>query len=87
MKAKHKPFYKMMGSIIKRERLEAGLTVGDLAKLADEQHKTIVHIESGKPFSMHHLVWMKNELGISFDNLNEYKESTDGEIKSITDLI
>jgi len=87
MKAEYKPFYKRVGSLVRRERLASGLTVGQLARNVGEQHKTIKHIESGKPFSMHHMVWMRNELGISFDNLNRYTESTHDEIKTISDLL
>ena len=87
MKEYNKPFYIRLGAVVKRERIASGLTVGDLSMLSGEQNKTIRHIEDGKPFSMHHMTWMREELGIKFDNL-KYTESNNGEeIKTLTDLI
>ena len=88
MKAENKPFYKVVGAIIKRRRLEFGLTVGQLSKLVDEQHATIKHIEAGKPFMLHHLMWMDQELNIGIEDIYNYREINSGkeETKGITRL-
>lgn len=70
-------FYKLVGQACQVARERRRITITQLEKLSGEQHKTIRSIESGRPHSLHHAVWMKNILGIEINNIIRDMEGKD----------
>lgn len=70
-------FYKKVGQACQVARERRRITITQLEKLSGEQHKTIRSIESGRPHSLHHAVWMKNILGIDLNDIIRDMEGKD----------
>lgn len=73
-------FYLMVGKSLTKERGRRNITIAQLAKRSGEQTKTIKGIESGRPCSLHHVVWLVKVLGI---DINEIIGGNSGEESSI----
>lgn len=68
-KQNQEKFYGLVGRALQIARQRRNMSITQLSSLSGEQHKTIRGIESGKPHSLHHVVWMKNILGIDVNGI------------------
>lgn len=64
-----KKFYEEFGARIKTARERKNLTLADVARLSGEQYHTIDRIEFGKAFTAHQLIWMREILDLSIDEV------------------
>ena len=89
MKEYKKKLYSAVGALVQKERVRRGLSIGELSRIVDEQNMTIRRIEKGSPCSLHHLLWMAQELNISIADIYKYREIQHGEeeITGLNDLI
>lgn len=70
MKARYdQEFYTSFAKIFCAAMQEKGYTTNRLATAIDEQYTTIKRIENGEGFLVHHLVWIKNVLDITVEDL------------------
>lgn len=65
----HAAFYKSLGRALTVARERRRLSIAQLSSVSGQHHKTIRGIEAGNPTSMHHLLWMKRELGIDVNDV------------------
>lgn len=71
-------FYVLVGRTLQVARQRRNMSIAQLATSSREQHKTIRAIESGKPHSLHHAVWMKNILGLDLNSIVRDMEGISG---------
>lgn len=64
-----KDFYDALGFEIERQRKRKGTTRYGLARAADQQIGTVTRIENGKSCLVHQLLWLREQLGVSADEL------------------
>lgn len=79
MKARYdQQFYRDFAKRFCAAMHEQGYTTNRLATVVDEQYTTIKRIEDGEGFLVHHLIWIKNVLGITIeDSLNSRGNNND----------
>jgi hypothetical protein len=80
-------FYARVGRVLTDMMKQKNISIGEIKRISGEQDITIRRILNGKCCSLHHMVWMRNILGI---NLNEIisndTEGSHGEAEGIVDV-
>jgi predicted transcriptional regulator len=75
-------FRKALGAALTDARKRLNISIPQLSKSSGEQHKTIVSIESGNVCSMHHILWMREILGIDINKVIKDSEGIQYEQKA-----
>jgi predicted transcriptional regulator len=91
IKKRQESFYRTVGKALTSARTRRNMSIAELAKLSDEQNKTIRAIEKGSCCSLHHIVWMTEIFGMNFVKIvKEFEGKYEQEIsarQAIDDII
>jgi ribosome-binding protein aMBF1 (putative translation factor) len=78
-------FYTQVGRALTAARRARNMSIQQLANRSGEQNKTIRAIEAGNgQCSLHHLIWMRDVLGMDLNQLTEGNSGEEDKLRGIT---